>query len=100
LEEDFPLADRATGFVGGEESYVGSRESEFTGSAQQSRVTLPAYAQTNLRTGVRYDSWMLNLFVNNITDKRGALALFVLGSIKNIILIQPRTVGLSVSKTF
>jgi iron complex outermembrane receptor protein len=100
VEEDFPLADRATFFVEGAASYVGSRENEFPGSAQQSRVALPAYAQTNIRTGIRYHSWMLNLLVNNIADKRGALALFVLGSNQNIVLIQPRTVGLSVSKTF
>lgn len=100
FEEDFPLATRATGFVAGAESYVGSRESEFTGSAQQSRRTLPAYAQASMRTGVRCDSWMFNLFVNNIADKRGALALFVSGPIQNVVLIQPRTVGLSVSKTF
>ena len=100
FEEDFPPAGRTTEFVGGAISYVGSRESEFTGSAQQSRPTLPAYAQSSMRAGVRYDSWMFNLIANNIADKRGALGLFASGPIQNVVLIQPRSVGLSISKTF
>jgi hypothetical protein len=43
---------------------------------------------------------MFNLIANNIADKRGALGLFASGPIQNVVLIQPRSVGLSISKTF
>jgi iron complex outermembrane receptor protein len=99
IEDDFPLASRLTGFAGGSLSYVGDREGEFTASAQ--RQDLPAYAKLDLRTGIKYDSWTTDLFLNNVTDKRGVLS-GGLGSFPpfGFVYIQPRTVGLSVAKSF
>ena len=99
-EQTFPLAGRATGFVGGTLSYVGDRESIFTTTGE--RQDLPAYAKTDLRAGSRYDSWTFNLYCNNVADKRGVLS-GGLGSDYSplaFIYIQPRTVGLSVTRTF
>lgn len=103
LQQDFPLSSQLTGFVGGTVSYVGDRESEFaqvfTGSTQ--RQNLPAYAKADLRAGARYESWTVNLFINNVADRRGLLS-GGLGSYPPFAFqyIQPRTVGLSVAKTF
>jgi len=80
--------------------YVGKREGGFTGSAV--RQIFPAYAQADLRAGVKHDPWSINVFVTNLTDKRGLLA----GGIGEgpyptyFSYIQPRTVGLSLSRTF
>ena len=99
LQKDFPLMDRIAGFVGGQVSYVGNREGVFRDSA--TRQYLPAYARTDLRAGAKYDSWTLNLFVNNVADRRGLLT----GGLDLIpdyafSVIPPRTFGLSVAKTF
>jgi iron complex outermembrane receptor protein len=98
-EQDFPLFSNVNGFVGATESYVGEREGVFTASAE--RQNLPAYSKTDLRTGGKFDSWTLNLYVNNVTDKRGVLN-GGLGQVPPFafIYIQPRTVGLSVGKAF
>jgi outer membrane receptor protein involved in Fe transport len=100
LNYDFPLMLDTRGFVGGALSYVGDRQDAFSSSSAQ-RQDLPAYAKLDLRTGAKYDSWTLNVYVNNVTDKRGLIS----GGVGNAIpyafyYIQPRTVGLSASKTF
>ena len=99
LQQDFLITNRVTGFVGCTLSYVGDRQGEFTSTAQ--RQNLPAYAKTDLHGGAKYDSWTVNLFVNNIADKRGVLY-GGLGAYPpwGFNYIQPRTVGLSVVKTF
>jgi iron complex outermembrane receptor protein len=104
VEQDFPLWSSVTGFVGGSVSYVGDRKGVFTSPPPTipPRQDFPAYARTDVRTGLRYDSWMVNLFVNNVANKRGLLT-GGLGTDFNpnaFNFIQPRTVGLSVSKTF
>ena len=99
LEQDFPLGNRVTGFVGAAASYVGNRVGEFTGSPQ--RQDLPGYTKTDLRGGTKYDSWTVNVFVNNVADTRGVLN-GGLGQFPpyGFVLIQPRTVGLSASRAF
>jgi len=98
-QQDFPLTSRATGFLEAAVSYVGGREDVFTGSPQ--RQNLPAYTKTDVRAGARYDSWTVNFFVNNVADRRGIID----GGLGNIppfglYYIQPRTAGLSVTRTF
>lgn len=102
LRQDFPLGGSMTGFVGGMVSYVGERGGTFasTGAPPQ-RQTYPAYARTDASAGVSYESWTINLFVNNVTDRRGVLQ----GGIGytppfGFQYITPRTTGLSVVKTF
>lgn len=100
LSQEFPLTDSVTGFLGGTVSYVGDRKGVFMPALVQ-RQALPAYAKTDLRVGVRYDTWTVNLFANNVTDRRGLLTGGV-GSFPpySFQYIQPRTVGLSLGKEF
>jgi outer membrane receptor protein involved in Fe transport len=99
LQQEFPLFDRAKGYVGADWTYVGDRLSIFRATAI--RQELPSYAQTDLRLGMRYDTWSGNLYVNNVTDKRGMIN-GGLGYLPPTAFVytQPRTVGLMVSKTF
>jgi iron complex outermembrane recepter protein len=100
LDYNFPLVNDFKGFVGGGLSYVGDRLDAFS-SASPQRTDLPAYAKLDLHAGTTFNSWTANLYVNNATDKRGLIS----GGIGNQLpysfyYIQPRTVGLSVAKTF
>jgi len=99
IEDQFPIASSVTGFVGGAVSYVGDREGVFTSTAQ--RQSFPGYARTDLRAGVKYDSWTVNLYANNVTDRRGVLN-GGLGSLypNEFNYIVPRTIGLSVEDKF
>jgi iron complex outermembrane recepter protein len=99
VEQEFFLPHDIKGFVGGAVSYVGSREGVFTQTEE--RQHLPAYAKTDLRAGVKADSWAVNLYGTNVTDRRGVLT----GGIGTFVptaftYIQPRTVGISIEKSF
>jgi outer membrane receptor protein involved in Fe transport len=103
VQQDFPLWRNAKGFVGGAVSYVGNREGEFASifSVSPQRQVFPAYARTDLRAGVKYDSWSMNLYVNNVADRRGILS----GGLNAyppyaFNYIQPRAIGVSFAKTF
>jgi hypothetical protein len=99
FEQQFPLTNTLRGLLGASLSYIGGREGEFTGSPD--RQNYPAYAKANLQAGLRWDEWSTNLSVSNLADRRGTLA-GGLGSFPPTAFtyIQPRTVGLSMSRTF
>jgi len=103
--QDIHLADEWVGFVGGAVNYVGARPYEFTSSATQPRIEFPGYTQFNLRVGARHDTWLVNLYINNVADKRAIVgignstALDVTGGYYATV-IQRRTVGLSVAKIY
>jgi outer membrane receptor protein involved in Fe transport len=102
IQQEFPVFKTATGFVGAAESYVGDRVGEFASVfGPPQRQVYPAYAQTDLRAGVKFDSWSINFFGNNLTDKRGQLNGGLNFFPPNAFnYIQPRTVGVAFSKAF
>lgn len=101
-QQTFSLTHGVSGFAGATESYIGNRYGEFASIfGSPLRQVYSPYAQTDLRIGAREDSWTLNLYVNNVMDKRGQLA----GGIgffptNAFTYIQPRTAGFSVVRTF
>jgi len=96
-DEEFTLADALSAFFGGQVSYVGSREG--------AGPPYPAYAQTDLKAGLRHGTWTVMAFVNNVTDKRGILTggtkyQYTFPDLESYTYIQPRNVGLNLTKTF
>jgi len=105
VNQDVPVSGNWVGFVGGSLNYVGSRPYQFNTAVNQPRIFFPAYTQFNLRTGARYDSLLINLYVNNVADRRGIVSIqpaYSLGNVGgyNATIIQPRTIGFSLSKAF
>jgi iron complex outermembrane receptor protein len=99
VDENFALTADVTAFVGGVVSYMGDRKWDFTLSSY--RQDLPAYTKVDLRAGLKYGQWTMNVYGNNIGDKRGLLA----GAENqyfpyDLTYIQPRTVGLNLVRTF
>jgi len=100
LQQEWTLSDRLSLYAGASVTYTGYRQDMFepTGVA---RFDLPGYAQTDLRTGVNLDDWTINLFLNNLADRRGLLSTGQIGFTTWVAnYIQPRTGGVSVSKRF
>ena len=93
-----------TGVAGTTVSYIGSRPLEFAYTATSPRLVLPGYTTVNLHAGVRYESWYANLFVNNVGNELGMIGGGYAHDIGNTgfyaTVIAPRTVGLSIAKTF
>jgi outer membrane receptor protein involved in Fe transport len=101
LDDRVKLTDRVTGFVGGSVTYTGKREGSFAGNFSQTRAALPGYTKIDLRAGVEFGDWVATLFANNIADKRGVLNITPVGTATTFhTYVQPRTIGLSVARTF
>jgi iron complex outermembrane receptor protein len=102
IDEEWAVARGTIAFLAGSVSYVGDRKSDFSGSTAQPRLDLPEYVQTDIRGGLRYSSWTATVFLNNALDKRGVLSsLYGVNPGEFAVnYIQPRTVGISVAKTF
>jgi iron complex outermembrane receptor protein len=99
LQQDFPLPGSVTGFVGGAVSYFSDSEGLFTSSAV--RQVYPAYARTDLRGGARFGLWQVNLYANNVADKRAELSGGLGSTFPTYFqIIQPRTIGLSIVRKF
>jgi iron complex outermembrane recepter protein len=99
VHEEVPLASQTSGFAEASASYVAGRQDVFTNSPQ--RQYLPPYARIDLRSGVTYQSWKVNAYVNNVANRLGVIS----GGVGNFppnyfFYIQPRTVGVSVSREF
>jgi outer membrane receptor protein involved in Fe transport len=103
VDQEFTLGGTWTGTLGGSFHFVGEREAEFISGAGATRATLPAYTQVDLRADARKDGWIAGLFINNVGDKRGFVGRTEGGPSNPLptgIYIQPRTVGLTVTKEF
>jgi outer membrane receptor protein involved in Fe transport len=101
VDDEFPLATGTMGFLGGSVSYIGDRDGDFPTPPQVTRPVLPSYTKIDFRAGVRYESWKVSLFANNVADKRGVVYFGVgLGAAPMVNFIQPRTIGLSLSRNF
>ena len=95
---DIPLGELTAGF-GGAVSYVGTRTGAFQLAPE--RQPLPAYTQTDLHSSLHSDQWTFELYVNNVTDRRGIVGGGVGTAVPSAFgVIQPRTAGVSVAKTF
>jgi iron complex outermembrane recepter protein len=104
--QEFSLSAGMTAHVGGSVTHVGDRLGEFVGTEDQVslRQKYPAYSQVDLNSGVRFDDWKVNFFVQNVLDKKGING----GGFYNqsnwnqswFNYIRPRTIGLSMERTF
>ena len=99
LDQEFPIADQLSGFLGVTASYVGYQWIGYPTSPTATRLYIPGYAKTDLRAGSKYRSWTLTLFATNLTNRRGLLGQQEIYP-NEFNVIQPRTIGLSLAKTF
>jgi outer membrane receptor protein involved in Fe transport len=99
VDQRFRLTDRSRAALGLDLSYVGGRKGVFPFAPP--RQEMPAYAKTDLRAGFDYDAWRANLYVNNLFDRRGLVSGGLGTDLPySFYYIQPRTVGISLSREF
>jgi iron complex outermembrane recepter protein len=85
--------------LGGSVDFVGERMGLIRGSLV--RPVYPSYKQLDLRAGVEHSDWRLNAYATNVTDERGILRGGIEAVQANFFThIQPRTIGLSLSRDF
>jgi hypothetical protein len=99
----------ATAYVGGQVAYTGDRLADFGNRVDplvptSARREADAYTTLDLRTGILWDKWSLELYGKNVTDEDGITDINAPGIYPNgaaaISVIRPRTIGLSVGVRF
>lgn len=96
-QQNFQISADTTAFVGAQASYVGRRASGISDSP--TLLYFPGYVQTDLRAGVNLDDWQFSLYADNVANIRGITGSALPYQELNAY-IQPRTVGVSVVRTF
>lgn len=109
-EYDWSIGGGFSAFAGASLAYVGSRYADFanilpTATANEAygaRVQLPSYTTVDLRGGVYNDDWRIQAYLKNVGDKRGVIEATTRGgtSSPQAIFLQPRTVGVTVTRSF
>lgn len=100
-----PLPDGFRGFAGASARYVSSRQSGFPGNSLIPFVNYPfelrAYEVLDLRVGASKSGWRLEAYLKNATNKRAELSAGTLADPTvpaSLSVMQPRTIGLTLSK--
>jgi outer membrane receptor protein involved in Fe transport len=93
------------GFVGSTWSFVGSRSTDFASSAAAipGQLALPSYQTIDARIGFESDRYRVTLFGKNLADSRGITSYVSSGApglAGELTVIQPRTVGVTLSAKF
>lgn len=98
-DQAFPIGAKLTGSVGADVSYQGKRLDIFTGTPQ--RQDLSPYAKVDAHAALDWTVWRVMFYVNNLTN-RYVLTSGGLGNNPPTVFnfLQPRTVGVSVSRSF
>jgi outer membrane receptor protein involved in Fe transport len=105
-DQSFELTQDGLGAtVGVSMSYVGDRMSAFAATSTIARVKTPSYTMFDLRGGVTYRGAAFDLFIRNITDKRGFTGVDLIRSTSPaagvfMSVVQPRTFGGRLSYKF
>ena len=100
LHYEHPLLQDLTGQFDTVWRYVGARNTAFPGSADLiGEYRLASYSTLDLSAGITRNAWTARLFVRNATDRYTYLFVVPPGgadSPSSNVILQPRTVGLSV----
>jgi outer membrane receptor protein involved in Fe transport len=100
----------ATAYFGGQVAYTGDRLADFNNRIDaldptSARREADAYTTVDLRTGILWDNWSLELYGKNLTDEDGITSITgPTAAIPNgaaaLAIIRPRTIGLALGVRF
>jgi len=95
-----PILDGAwEGVAAADITYRGAENSYF--ASNSFNIPLPSYTTVGLRLGVIKDQWSVTAFARNLTDKRAQISAINSSQDPHALLtIQPRTIGLTVTRKF
>lgn len=99
LRHDFPVMTGVDGFVSADWSYVGSIVTSYSGDASNRK--LAGYNVFGLQAGLMLeDKLSINFFARNLADTYALTSGGSFGATFRGVVLQPRTIGILVSKQF
>ncbi len=81
--------------------YIGKRRNSVEGT--ENGLILPAYDAIDLQASISSGRWNFGLYVRNLTDRRAYTNSALISTFRNYVssvVLQPRTIGLSLDATF
>jgi iron complex outermembrane receptor protein len=94
-----PIQNGWQGMAAADLTYRGAQNSYFASNAFN--IPLPSYTTVALRLGLIRDEWSVTAFARNLTDKRAQISAINSSQDPHALLtIQPRTIGISVTRRF
>ena len=95
----------STAYVGANVGYVGDRPADFSNRGPGGSIReVEAYTTLNLRAGIDFERWSVELYGRNLTDEQGINNIQSEGGLPNgavgLSLIRPRTIGVAVGARF
>ena len=95
----------ATAYVGGLVAYTGDRTADFgTREVNGNIYEAEAYTTFDLRTGILWDNWSIELYGKNLSDEEGITDIDGPGAFPNgaigVGVIRPQTIGLAIGARF
>jgi len=111
IDYEWDVFTDATAFVGGSWRYVGDQmtgfSTELLGAFGDPQIELPSYDVIDLRAGVDFERFTIELYAKNVTDEHAVLSFANFGQVPpgappngTAAVLRPRTVGLSLSARF
>ncbi|HLU07463.1 MAG TPA: TonB-dependent receptor [Woeseiaceae bacterium] len=99
------LKGDSAAYVGGNVGYVGDRPADFSNRGPGGSIReAEAYTTLNLRAGIDFERWSVELYGRNLTDEQGINNIQSEGGLPNgavgLNLIRPRTIGVAVGARF
>lgn len=104
-EYEWMLLGDKQAYIGGNVGYTGDRPADFNNRAADGSLReADDYTTLNLRAGVDFGRWYLQVYGRNLTDAEGVTDIIGEGSYPNgavaLGLIRPRTFGVAVGASF
>lgn len=100
LNGDYEFSGGLRPAVGATARYMTLRTTSFNGSQLVPQYDLPAFASFDLRGSIWLKSISAQLYLHNLLNKRGQVSSYWSGANEQVALIQPRTLGLTVTGHF
>jgi iron complex outermembrane receptor protein len=106
FDYDFELGATANGNVGATYAYQGARPSSWSQDPLNLNFNLPSYSTVDVRAGVNWDKYSLELRAANLADKRAYSTTYAgnifpgQGVAGQAVIIQPRTLSVDMGVKF
>ncbi|HEV2599475.1 TonB-dependent receptor [Sphingopyxis sp.] len=99
IDQLIPLGSDLQGQLGATFRYQSHRFTSFPGSVSDPNMRLPGRTTFDLRAGLNYRNYQVQLRAENITDRKG-VANYMPGAPASSYLMRPRSFAIALSTTF
>jgi outer membrane receptor protein involved in Fe transport len=104
VDYEWDVFGDASAYVGAGARYVGEQMSTFATifdpTTDLRQVELPSYTIVDLRAGLHFDAFTVELFGRNVSDERGPTRIPATATSDEAAVLRPRTIGVTLTAEF